>query len=103
MAIILGYYTKKKSTPKSVDKFLAELRELMIVYHKNLHHAKEIQKWAHNKGVKPRSYVFDEKIWLNTKYIWTKPNQKLEAKFFRLFQMLHPIRKQAYKIKFSKN
>ncbi len=29
----------------------------------------------------------------------TKQNQKLKAKFFRPFRVLHPIDKQAYKIK----
>ena len=33
-----------RSQSKSADKLSAELRELMIVYQKNLYHAKEIQK-----------------------------------------------------------
>ena len=35
---------------------------------------------------------------MNSKYIKMKRNQKLEAKFFCLFQILHPVRKQAYKL-----
>ena len=52
---------------KSADKLLAELRELMTVYHKNLHHAQELQKQAHNKDVKPNSYASSDKVWLNSK------------------------------------
>ena len=52
---------------------------------KNLHHAQEFQKRAYNKGVKPRSYVPSDKVWLNSKYIKIKQNRKLEAKFFGLF------------------
>lgn len=48
--------------------------------------------------VKPRSYVSGNKVWLNGKYINTKQNWKLEAKFFGLFQVLHQVEKQAYKL-----
>ena len=74
----------------------------MIIYQENLHHAQELQKQAHNKGVKLRSYVPSDKVWLNSKYIKTKQNRKLEAKFFGLFQVLHPVRKQVYKLKLSR-
>ena len=87
---------------KSADKLLAELQELMIVCCKNFHHAQELQKQAHNKGVKPRSYAPGNKVWLNSKYLKTKPNRKLEAKFFRLFRVLYPVRKQAYKFELQK-
>ena len=74
-----------RSKSKSADKLLAELQELMTVWRKNLYHAQELQKQAHDKDVKPRSYVPNDKIWLNSKYIKTKQNRKLEAKFFRPF------------------
>ena len=83
---------------KSADELSAELRELMIVCHKNLYHVQELQKRAHNKGVKPRSYAFGEKVWLNSKYIKIKRNEKLEAKFLGPFRVLHPVEKQAYKL-----
>ena len=86
-----------RSQSKLVDKLSAELRELMIVCRENLHHAQELQKRGHDKGVKPRSYAPGNKIWLNSKYIKTKHNRKLEAKFFGPFRMLHPVGKQAYK------
>ena len=74
----------------------------MIVYRKNLHHAQEIQKRAYNKSVKSQNYVPNNKVWLNSKYIKTNENRKLKAKLFRLFGILHPIEKQAYKIELSK-
>ena len=91
-----------RSKSKSVDKLLAELRELIIVCWENLHHAPELQKRAHNKGVKHRSYISGNKVWLNSKYIKTKWNQKLEAKLFGPFRVFHPIGKQAYKLELPK-
>ena len=87
---------------KSADELLAELQDLMIVCRENLHHAQELQKQAYNKGVKPRSYASDDKVWLNNKYIKTKRNRKLEAKFFGPFRVLHPVAKQAYKLELPK-
>ena len=60
---------------------------------KNLHYAQELQKQAHNKGVKPRSYVSNNKVWLNSRYIKIKQKQKLETKFFRPFRVLYPVKK----------
>ena len=74
----------------------------MTICRKNLQHAQELQKRAHNKGVKPRSYFSGDKVWLNSKYIKTKCYQKLEAKFFGPFQILHLVEKQAYKFKLLK-
>ena len=42
------------------------------------------------------------KVWLNSKYIKTKQNRKLEAKFFGPFQVLYPVAKQVYKLELSK-
>ena len=83
---------------KSTDKLSAKLRELIIVCQENLHHTQELQKQAHNKGVKPRSCAPSKKVWLNCKYFKTKHNRKLEVKFFKLFQVLYPIKKQVYKL-----
>ena len=106
-----GYYPrmsyKKKadsySKTKSRDKLLAELKELMIIYQENLHHAQELQKQAHNKGIKPRNYAFGDKVWLNSKYIKIKQNQKLEAKFFGPFRVLHLDGKHVYKLELPRN
>ena len=75
----------------------------MIVYCKNLYHAQEHQKQAHDKEVKPRSYAPSEKIWLNSKFIKSKRNRKLEVKFFGPFRVLHPVEKQAYKLELLRN
>ena len=105
-----GYYSyvffQKHTNPpflsKSANKLSAELQDLMTVCWKNLHYAQEFQKRAHNENVKPKSYTSGDKVWLNKKYIKTKRNWKLEAKFFGPFQVLHPIGKQAYKLKLPK-
>ena len=39
---------------------------------------------------------------LNSKYIKTIQNRKLKAKLFGLFQVLHSVGKQAYKLKLPK-
>ena len=70
----------------------------MIVCRKNLYYAQKLQKRANNKGVKPRSYAPNDKVWLNSKYIKIKQNWKLKAKFFKPFRVLHSIGKQAYKL-----
>ena len=70
-------YEKKvdpHSKSKSADELSAELRELMFGCRENLHHTQELQKRAHNKGVKPRTYVSSDQVWLNSKYIKTKRN-----------------------------
>ena len=74
-----------RSQSKSADELSKELRELMVVCRENLYHAQKLQKRAHNKGFKPRSYVPGKKVWLKSKFVKTKRNHKLEAKFFGLF------------------
>ena len=49
-----------------------------------------------------KNYVSGEKVELNSKYIKIKWNHKLKAKFFGLFRILYPIKKQAYKLELSK-
>ena len=90
------------SQSKSANELLAELIELMIVCCENVYHVQELQKYAYNKVINSRSYAPGEKIWLYSKYIKTKCNQKLKAKFFGPFRLLHPIGKQAYKQKLPK-
>ena len=92
-----------RSQSKSVDKLSEEHIELMVIYCENLRYAQELQKQAHNKRVKLWSYAPSKKVWLNSKYIKTKRNQKLEAKFFRPFQVFHPVGKQAYKLELLRN
>ena len=59
-----------------------ELRELIEVYCQNPLNAQKLQKRAHNKGVKSRSYAPGKKVWLNSKYIKIKRNKNLKNKFF---------------------
>ena len=59
---------------KLVNKLSTKLRKLMIICKKNLHHAQKLQKRAQNKNVKPKSYAFSNKLWLNSKYIKSKQN-----------------------------
>ena len=58
-------------------------------------------KKAYDKKTKSCSYILSLKIWLNSKYIKTKKNKKLVNKFFKLFQVLYIIEKQAYKLELS--
>ena len=74
------------SRSKAADELNEELRDTMAAYRKNPQYAQELQKQAHNKGTKPRNYTPVEKVWLNSKYIKTKRNRKLKAKFFESFQ-----------------
>ena len=91
------YFRSKTGTELST-----KLQELMTTYRENLYHTQKLQKQAHNKAVKPRSYAPGNKVWLNSKYIKIKWDRKLEAKFFRLFWVLHLQGKQAYKLEFLK-
>ena len=74
----------------------------MTVCQQNLHHTQKLQKRGHDKGVKPQSYAPGEKVWLSSKYLKTKSNCKLEAKFLDAFQVLHPVGKQTYKLELPK-
>ncbi len=74
----------------------------MAVCRENFQHVQELQKRYHDKHTKPRSYAPGDKVWLNNKYIKTKRNRKLEAKFFGSFKVLHPVGKQVYKLELPK-
>ena len=91
-----------RSKLRTVEELSSELQELMTMCQQNLHHAQELQKRAHNKGVKPQSYVPGDKVWLSSKQLKTKRNCKLKAKFLGLFWVLHLVSKQAYKLKLPK-
>ncbi len=82
-----------RSRSCSANELAEELRELMEVCCQNLLYAQELQKRAHDKRVKSRSYAPGEKVWLNSKYIKTKRNKKPESKFFEPFRVLHAVEK----------
>ncbi len=86
------------SRSHSANKLAVELKELIEVCCQNIFRAQELQKRAHDKGVKSRSYAPGKKVWLNSKYIKTKRNKKLENKFFRPFRVVYEVGKQAYKL-----
>ncbi len=88
-----------RSKSCSVNELVEELNELIEVCYENFLHAQEQQKRAYDKGIKSRSYVLDEKVWLNSKYIKTKRNKKLKNKFFGPFRVFHVVGKQVYKLK----
>ncbi len=85
----------------SANELAKELRELIEVCCQNLFHTQELQKRSYDKGVKSPSYAPSKKVWLNSKYIKTKWNKKLENKFFGPFQVFYAIRKQVYKLELS--
>ena len=91
-----------RSQSKTVEILSSELPNLMAACQQNLHHAQLLQKQAHNKVANPQSYAPDNKVWLSRKYLKTKQNRKLEAKFLGLFQVLHLVGKQAYKLELPK-
>ena len=82
-----------RSKSKSINKLSVKLKEVMIICWKNLYCIKKLQKLAHNKGIKPKSYTLENKFWLNSKYIKTKQNRKLKAKFLQFFKVLHPVKR----------
>ena len=57
------------SRSKAANELTNELKNLMVTCRENLQHAQELQKRAHNKRTKPKSYALGKKIWLNSKYI----------------------------------
>ena len=50
------------SRSKAANELTEKLRDLIATYRKNLQHVLELQKQAHNKGTKPRSYAPNKKI-----------------------------------------
>ena len=50
------------SRSKVADELTEELRDLMAACRENLQHTQELQKRAHDKRTKPRSYAPSEKV-----------------------------------------
>ena len=51
-----------RSKLKTAEKLSFELQNLMTICQQNVYHAQELQKRAHNKGVKPQSYAPGDKV-----------------------------------------
>ena len=90
------------SKSQLANELSTELWKLMTVYKQNLYYAQKLQKQAHNKTVKARSYVSSNKVWLNSIYIQTNHHFKLETKFFEPFWVLYLVGNQASKLKLPK-
>ena len=56
---------------RTTEKLSSELQELMTVCQQNLDHTQKLQKRAHNKVVKIRSYAPGDKVWLSSKHLKT--------------------------------
>ena len=56
LCVFIEENTNPQFQSKSADKLLAELRDLMILYQKNLYQAQELQKRVYNKSIKPKNY-----------------------------------------------
>ncbi len=87
-----------RSKSRFANKLVEELTELIEVCYQNLLHIQELQKRVYDKGVKSCNYTLSKKVLLNSKYIKTKWNKKLENKFFGPFQVSHTVEKQVYKL-----
>ena len=74
-----------RSKSRTAEELSSELQKLMIMCQQNFYHNKKLQKRAHNKGVKSRSYALGNKVWLNSKQLKTKQNCKFKTKFLGLF------------------
>ncbi len=83
-------------------QIIGNLRNLIIICQKNPLCTQEFQKQACDNRIKLRNYPSGKKIWLNSKNIKIQYKPKLKTKFFRPFQVLHLIEKQAYKLKLFK-
>ena len=88
-----------RSRSKVADDLTQELRNLMVICRENIQHTQKLQKQANNKRYKPKSYALSKKVWWNSKYIQTKYNRNLEARFFKPFRVLYLMNSQAYKLK----
>ena len=74
-----------RSKSRTAEELSSELQELITVCQQNLYHAQKLQKQSHDKGVKLQNYAPVEKVWLSSKYLKTKRNHKLKAKFLGFF------------------
>lgn len=87
---------------KSANKIAKKLKKLIIIWQQNLFYTSKLQKLVYIKRIKSRSYYYDKKIWLNSKYIKTQKNCKLKNKISKFFYILKLVGKQIYKFKLCK-
>lgn len=58
----------------------------MTTYWKNIHLIQKFYKHNNNKNVKLKSYIPNNKVLLNSKYLKIKQNQKLKSNFLDFFE-----------------
>lgn len=68
-----------------MNNLLLQLSKLILVYQNNFFYAQKFHKQVNDQGIKLKNFAFNDKIWLNGKYIKIKQNLKLVIKFFGLF------------------
>lgn len=69
-----AFFTEKTSNKiqgKISKKAIKQVEEAYYYMLKNIHRIQELWKWAHDKIVKPRSYVSSDRVSLNNKYLKT--------------------------------
>lgn len=47
---------------KLINKLAAKLKKLIIFYRKNFYNTQKLQKCLYNENIKPKSYVYNNKI-----------------------------------------
>lgn len=57
-----------------------ELQNQISLYKKNLEYTQKLQKCYHGKHARPSNYALKNKVWLNSKYIWTFLNTTPSSK-----------------------
>lgn len=72
--LYLFFENKEKSCSKScsTNKLAKKLKSLIAIFQQNLFYIQKPQKRVYDKEIKPRSYISNKKVWLNSKHIWTK-------------------------------
>lgn len=88
-----------KSRSRAAVDNAKHLATLMGVCKEAILAAQETQATYANRHRKSREYSVGDYVWLNTKYIRTKRNRKLEFKNFGPFLITHVIGKQSYRLK----
>lgn len=76
---------------KTVEELSWKLFQFIIVCQENIYHTVKLEKSSNNKYAKRKSYTPGNNVYLNNKYIKTKRNRKLKAKFFCSFRVLHLV------------
>lgn len=83
------------------SKLANKPKDLILIYEQDELYSQELLIWANNNSINSCNYKLFEKIWLNNKFIKTKPNSNLKANYFKSYLIFYLVNKQIYKIKLS--